>query len=56
MFTVGAAKAIYTAKVSLFSDDLLKGIKLSPEFDGPLHPGKFMWKAGTKKDEEKSKR
>ena len=52
VFTVGAAKAIYTAKVSSFSDDLLKWIKLSPEFDGPLLPGKFMWKAETKKDDK----
>ena len=52
VFTVGAAKAIYAAKVSSFSDDLLKGIKLSPEFDGPLLPGKFMWKAETKKDDK----
>ena len=35
--------------MSSFSDDLLKGIKLSPRFDGPLLPAKFMWKAGTKK-------
>ena len=55
VFTVGVAKAIYTAKMSSFSDDLLKGIKLSPEFDGPLLPGKFMWKAEVKKDEEKVK-
>ena len=48
-FTVSTAKAIYSAKVSSFSDDLLKGIKLSPRFDGPLLPAKFMWKAGAKK-------
>ena len=42
---------IYAAKVSSFSDDLLKGIKLSPRFEGPLLPVKSMWKAGTKKDD-----
>ena len=49
-FTVSTAKAIYSAKISSFSDDLLKGIQLSPRFDGPLLPAKFMWKAGAKKD------
>ena len=50
-FTVGVAKTVYTAKVSSFSDDLLKGIRLSPRFEGSLLPAKFMWEAGTKKDD-----
>ena len=40
-------KAIYGAKVSKFSDDLLKGIQLSKHV-GPLLPAKYMWKTGTK--------
>ena len=40
-FIVGVVKTIYTAKAS-FSDDLLKGIRLSPIFEGLLLPAKFM--------------
>ena len=39
------------SKGVIFSDDILKGIKLLPRFEGPLLPAKFMWKAGTKKDD-----
>ena len=46
-FTVWRVKAIYGAKVSKFSDDLLKGIPLSKHV-GPLLPAKYMWKTGTK--------
>ena len=46
-FTAWRVKAIYGAKVSKFSDDLLKGIPLSKHV-GPLLPAKYMWKTGTK--------
>ena len=46
-FTAWRVKAIYGAKVSKFSDDLLKGIQLSKHV-GPLLPAKYMWKTGTK--------
>ena len=48
-FTVWRVKAIYGAKVSKFSDDLLKGIQLSKHV-GPLLLAKYMWKTGTRRE------
>ena len=47
-FTAWRVKAIYGAKVSKFSDDLLKGIPLSKHV-GPLLPAKYMWKTGQRR-------